>query len=347
MIEKSPADGNNLPPEVAGCVVGQAIGDMMGLPYENLSPRRIAKLARFDRPSLLFGYGCGSDDTEHLGLTADAIQFAGDNVDAFRKRLASSLRRWFLAGPPGIGMATLKSCLKLCLGFPLNHSGVRSAGNGPAMRAAIIGILVPREKIAEFIAASTRLTHTDPRAEIGSLIVAKLASEARQLDPKTGADWIEGTLGEFESKAELEPLIRNMRMAAEALRTGETLADFARRLMGGRGVSGFIAHTVPVAILAYFQFADDYETGIEQVIRCGGDTDTVAAIAGALIGIRVGENGIPERWRTRYLDWPWSYRRLLSRTRPSLFAIPLIFCRNLGFFFVVLVHLFRRLLPPW
>lgn len=80
-------------PEVAGCLVGQAVGDMIGLPYENLSPRRVAKRARFDRPSFSFGYGCGSDDTEHAGPTAEALRFAGGEVTVFRTRLASGLRR--------------------------------------------------------------------------------------------------------------------------------------------------------------------------------------------------------------------------------------------------------------
>jgi ADP-ribosylglycohydrolase len=116
---------------------------MMGLPYENLSPRRIAKSARFDGPRFFFGYGCCADDTEHVGLTAEAIHFANGDAAAFRRRLASGLRQWFLAGPPGIGLATLKSCLKLCVGFPATRSGVRSAGNGPAMRATIVGAMVP------------------------------------------------------------------------------------------------------------------------------------------------------------------------------------------------------------
>lgn len=124
--------------EVAGCLIGHAIGDMMGLPYENLSPRRIAKKARFDRPMFFGGYGCGSDDTEHIGMTAEAIHYAKGDVATFRRRLASSLQRWFLAAPPGIGLATLRACLKLCLGVPVSRSGVPSAGNGPAMRAAIL-----------------------------------------------------------------------------------------------------------------------------------------------------------------------------------------------------------------
>lgn len=89
------------PSAVAGCLVGQAIGDMMGLPYENLSPRRVAKLVSLDRPRIFFGYGCGSDDTEHMGLTAEAIAFAQGDVSKFRYLSRQAYDAGSLPGRPG------------------------------------------------------------------------------------------------------------------------------------------------------------------------------------------------------------------------------------------------------
>ena len=328
----------------SGCIIGQAIGDMMGLPFENLTPQRIAKLARFDRPQFFFGYGCGSDDTEHAGMTLDAVQFANGNVQRFEKRLASSLRRWFLAGPPGIGLATLKACLKLCLGFSPKHSGVRSAGNGPAMRAAILGVSVPADRLKELVDVSTRLTHTDERSVVGSEIIARLAAVAISINVQEASPWITDVLIPFVGRTELEPLLTNMQRVIVELESSTTVLEFAAKLCGRRGVSGFIAHTVPVAVFTFFRHADDYAEGIRQVILCGGDTDTVAAIAGAMIGARVGVEGIPPEWRKRHFDWPWSLPRLVRGQRPSLLAWPLMYLRNMQFFVVVLVHLARRLL---
>jgi ADP-ribosyl-[dinitrogen reductase] hydrolase len=326
----------------SGCLVGQAIGDMMGLPFENLTPQRIAKLAKFDRPQFCFGYGCGSDDTEHAGMTLDAVQFAKGDIQKFEKRLASNLRRWFLAGPPGIGLATLKACLKLCLCFSPKYSGVRSAGNGPAMRAAILGVSVAPDRLKEFVDASTRLTHTDERSVVGSEIIARLASKAKSINVDEATKWITEVLNPFAGRTELEPLLSNMQRVAIELNSTSTVVEFAAKLCGKRGVSGFIAYTVPVAVFAFFHHSDDYAEGIRQVIRCGGDTDTVAAIAGALIGTRVGVEGIPAEWRKRHLDWPWSLSRLVRGQRPSLFAWPLMFLRNMVFFVIVLVHLALR-----
>ena len=328
-----------------GCLVGQAVGDMMGLPYENLSRRRVNRLARFDRPRFFFGYGCGSDDTEHAGLTAEAAAFARGDVAAFRRRLASGLRRWFLAGPPGVGLATLKACARLCLGVSPANSGVHSAGNGPAMRAAVLGVAVPPERLAAFVEASTLLTHTDPRALAGATVVAELAQVADRLVPGDGPAWLRASAA--RGRGDLEPLTRHLLAAADALEAGVTVSGFAAAIGCGRGVSGFVAHTVPVAAYAFFRHPDDYRAAVEAVVRCGGDTDTVAAVAGALVGSRVGVAGVPAAWRAAHRDWPWGLANLVAGRRPPLLAWPAVLLRNVAFFAVVLGHLARRLLPPW
>lgn len=61
--------------------------------------------------------------------------------------------------------------MKLWLGFKPEHSGIFSAGNGPAMRSTIIGVCYSNDsqKLRELVKASTRLTQTDPKAEFGAL----------------------------------------------------------------------------------------------------------------------------------------------------------------------------------
>ena len=152
---------------IVGCVLGTAIGDAIGLPYEGLSRRRAAKLLGApNRHRLFFGRGMVSDDTEHTCFTAQAVIASGGDVDLFRKDLAWRLRWWLLGLPAGIGLATLKSIVRLWLGFNPRNSGVFSAGNGPAMRAAVLGAAIgDRTQLRSFVRASARLTHTDPKAE--------------------------------------------------------------------------------------------------------------------------------------------------------------------------------------
>src|SRR5882724_9081923 len=91
--------------------------------------------------------------------------------------LAWKLRWWLVGVPAGIGLGTLRSILKLWMGFGPKRSGVWSAGNGPAMRSAIIGAYFSSqpEKMSAYVEASTCLTHTDPKALIGALAVARMA----------------------------------------------------------------------------------------------------------------------------------------------------------------------------
>ena len=93
------------------------------------------------------------------------------------------MRVWLLGLPAGIGMATLKSILKLWLFLPQRWQGTFSAGNAPAMRSALIGVFWGGEPelMRLHVRASTRLTHTDPKAEHAALAVAVAALDVGPL----------------------------------------------------------------------------------------------------------------------------------------------------------------------
>jgi hypothetical protein len=119
-------------------------------------------------------------------------------------------------------------------------------------------------------------------------------------------------------------------------------------------------HTVPVVIQAWLRYPEDYKQGILEIIRCGGDTDTSAAILGGIIGAHVGKEGIPEEWMQRISDWPRTVQwiealgerlssMIVSDEKKSPLFLPVwgIPLRNLFMLAVVLFHGFRRLLPPY
>jgi ADP-ribosyl-[dinitrogen reductase] hydrolase len=80
-----------------------------------------------------------SDDTEHSCMVAESLIESGFDPERFEALFAKRLRWWLLGVPAGTGFATLRACLRLLCGIPSYRSGVFSAGNGPAMRAAILG----------------------------------------------------------------------------------------------------------------------------------------------------------------------------------------------------------------
>lgn len=165
---------------ILGSLLGEALGDSIGLWCEGMSPRRQQRFGPY-RQRFFFGKGMCSDDTEHALMTAQALIVSAGQPEQFVRSLAWRLRGWLLGAPAGIGLATLRSVLKLWLGFPPSRSGVWSAGNGPAMRAAILGVAFGREpdRLRELVRRSTHLTHTDPKAEAGALAIAFAALSPR------------------------------------------------------------------------------------------------------------------------------------------------------------------------
>lgn len=327
------------------------MGDSIGLPFEGLSPSRTARLCPGPlRHQFLFGRGMVSDDTEHMYLTGRALLAEPKDPNAFARHLARDLRWWLAAAPAGVGLATAKAILRLWLGFPPSKSGVRSAGNGPAMRSPIIGAFFADDpkRMADFVRASTRITHTDPRAGIGALAVAIAAAAAVRgpIAPSVLLD----QLHEIDGGDDWRSLIARIR---ESLATQATVADFVAGLGLARGVTGFIYHSVPVALFAWLRHLGDFRATIEAVVRCGGDTDTVASIAGALTGAVVGPEGIPSKWVAGIWDYPCSVANL-RRLAAALVGEPVqvpwpwnaLPLRNALFLAAVLGHAFRRLLLP-
>jgi ADP-ribosylglycohydrolase len=343
---------------LTGVLLGTAVGDALGLPYENLSRRRLARFLGAGplRHRVLFGRGLVSDDTEHAAFVGRALLAAPQDADRFARALAWDLRRWFACLPIALGRATLQACVKLWLGFPPHRSGVWSAGNGPAMRAPLLGAFLGHDppRLRAFVRASTRLTHTDLKAERGALLVALAAYLGATAGPEgVTPEAFRQALqdGGFEPDADLA---HTMAVMAEHRERGASVAELAEAL-GLRGrVSGYVYHTAPAAVYAWLRWPGDFRQAVTAVIALGGDTDTTGAITGGLVGATVGAAGVPADWLAGLADRPFSVTwlrqlgaALASGAAPPHLAWPLLLARNLLFVPVVLAHAGRRLLPPY
>jgi ADP-ribosyl-[dinitrogen reductase] hydrolase len=341
-----------------GVLLGTAVGDSLGLPAERMSRQRIrARWAGVWRHRFVFGHGMVSDDTEHTLFVAQALLAYPDDPIAFQRCLAWKLRLWLLGLPAGIGLATLKAILKLWVGVSPSRSGVWSAGNGPAMRSAIIGAYFGADpaKRRAFVSASTRLTHTDPRAMTAALAVAEAAAWAvSQNEP------IEQWLTHLSCLGGDEEWLGICKKLRDALASAKSVEEFADLLGLHKGVTGYAYHSVPVSIYAWLRYRDDFRTALESALSCGGDTDTVGAIIGAIVGAEVGKEGIPPKLIAGIYEWPRSVFLLeqiaarLAQQKDTAHALgpvryfwPGLILRNLLFLIVVLLHGFRRLAPPY
>jgi ADP-ribosyl-[dinitrogen reductase] hydrolase len=337
--------------KVIGSLLGTAVGDAIGLPYEGLSRRRALKLlGKPTRHRLFFGKGMVSDDTEHTCMVAQALVESGGDPEKFERSLAWRMRIWLLGMPAGIGFATLRAIVKLWCGVPPLRSGVFSAGNGPAMRAAILGTVAEGDRLRELVRRSARMTHSDPKAEAGSFAVAFATLLVCKTPDLSGEQYLEALQLELD-----EPeLLGLLRQVVDSVAAGEGTIAFADRMFGAWGVSGYVYQTVPVAIHAWLSYPQDFRGAIEVTVACGGDTDSVAAIVGGIVGAAVGVEGIPAAWRSELIEWPRSLdwmERLGRQLEDGMVgrAIELSFLslllRNVGFLAIVIFHGFRRLLP--
>lgn len=346
---------------IVGCLLGTAAGDSLGLPYEGLRSRRVKKMLGSPvRQRFIWGRGMISDDTEHVCFVAQSLITANGDVVQFQKRLAASLRWWMACVPAGIGKATLLSICKLWLGFGPERSGIFSAGNGPSMRSAILGIVFGDNHtlLKEYVRRSSQITHSDPKAYFGALAIALAANMSSQdfVQPTEFIHVLHNLLKE-ESAQEFLDLIDK---AAQSADKNEPVTLFAQSIGSRKGISGYTYHTVPCVIQTWFRYPKDYPKAIREIIEAGGDTDTTAAILGAVIGAGVGKAGIPKEWLNLIIEWPRSVSWMeklgtclaaklegnesAQVKTPFYFLLPI---RNLVFLILVLMHGFRRLLPPY
>ncbi|MBL8622482.1 MAG: ADP-ribosylglycohydrolase family protein [Myxococcales bacterium] len=348
---------------LAGTLLGTALGDAIGLPREGLSRRRAARMfGPVAGHRLVLGRGMVSDDTEHACMTGQALLRSGAEPDRLGRSLAWRLRGWLLGLPAGVGFATLRAIGRLWLGWSPATSGVRSAGNGPAMRAPIIGACLHADPagLRAATAVATRVTHRDPRADDGALAIALAAAHAARhgaaVDPAA-------LLAEARAACQHDESRRALAEVEAALAREDTPAAFAARLGLARGVTGYVLHTVPVALHAWLRRPAAFREVVADVVALGGDTDSVGAIVGALGGTVVGAAALPDAWLAGLCEWPrgapW-VRRLGAaladaypdgRARGPAAAVPLwwpgLAIRNPLFLAIVLGHGARRLLPPY
>ena len=291
---------------------GVALGDSLGLVYEGLKNGRGLRLYPFPlRQRLIFGRGFVSDDTVQSAIVLVALKRSEGDVERFGRELAKGLRAWFLSAPPGIGLSTIKACLRLCLGVNWRKSGVYSGGNGAAMRVAVLGAVFSNddENRVRFVDVCSRVTHTHPLAVAGAQVVALAAALE-----------VEGRVDEFdELVAKLEP-------------------DWPwDQGWSDSGPSGYVVESVNAAVAIWRKRLSLLES-MEEVVRLGGDTDTIGAIVGGMMGADL-DDVESDLWRI--MGWPGledigervPYFRLLGS---HLVELP-----------IILANGFRRLLPPF
>ena len=203
---------------------------------------------------------------------------------------------WLATGPPDVGNLTRK----VLTGWrdAVSEDPARdyveqrgpevSAGNGSVMYCAPLGVVraFAAERLLIEAPALSALTHWDERCRTACLAVTLAV-----------AGLVRGEAVETAILAAVDAVA-----TARAARSSSTSPprQAARRPIDGPDM-GFTLFTAGVALRVAAE-APSVEAGLREVVAFGGDTDTNAAVAGALLGARFGRTGCPAEWLARLAD---------------------------------------------
>jgi len=193
--------------------------------------------------------------------------------------------RAVLSGSAPTAAAVRASAAQFTSGNP------RAAGNGSLMRTApvALGYLDDRAALVATARAVSELTHPDPDAVDACVIWCELIRSAIL----TGVYDVDGALESIANR--------------DLWRTRFDEAEAQQPVFFNN--NGWVVHAIQAAWSAISHTVEDpsqLRLALENIARSGGDTDTVAAIAGGLLGARWGTAAIPTQWRAAIHGWPSS-----------------------------------------
>jgi poly(ADP-ribose) glycohydrolase ARH3 len=287
----------------AGCLLGLAVGDALGAPYEGLTAADI--FFQFGTPDVVVKNPTGeplfyTDDTEMMVGVAETLAECG-TID--EERLVRAFVENYHA-ERGYGRGARLIIERMGRGKDWRRLAETifpggSYGNGAAMRVAPVGLLFGDDlgAVWEQARLSALPTHTHPVGIEGAQVLA--AAVALVVRSET-----------FDRKALYRKLLD--RATTEEFRWHLSTAAKLRPgdLVSGLGSTLHAHRSVVTAIACFANTPADFESAVGLAIGLGDDTDTVAAMTGALVGAFTGVAAIPPEQLAKLEDGPKGRRHL-------------------------------------
>lgn len=288
-----------------GAVLGAAIGDAMGHPTEFIRSFQAIR-ARFG-PEGVRGYELWrteagrrfapyTDDTQMAECVLRSLLWArerGADLDATMRELAARFVEWARApqgGHRAPGNACLAGCSNLERGVAWHEAGGATAGGcGSVMRAYPFGLVFAHdlERAEAWAVAHSKLTHRDPIALAASAAMAVGVARVMRDEP------VATVLSEMVAAAcRYSPKTAGMMARAiDEAWSGVGPETTLERL------EGWAAHeAIAAAVYLFARHPDDPRAAILEGANTPGDSDSLATLAGALVGARVGVGALPGEW---------------------------------------------------
>lgn len=172
--------------------------------------------------------------------------------------------------------------------------GHGSRGNGAAMRVAPLGAYFADDldRAVREAAASAEVTHAHPEGVAGAIAVAVAAALAASDPSLRGGALLEAVAARTPAGAVGDGILY-----ARDLVDATDPAVAAAALGNGSAISA--ADTVPFCLWIVAAGPAEFASACWSAAGVGGDGDTLCAIVGGVLGVRLGSRGIPETWRSR------------------------------------------------
>ncbi len=327
---------------LSGSLLGLCLGDALGAAVEGHPPEDARRYVNEElkhslRRALPRGRGSSpfgqyTDDSQLAReLLISLTECPGFDPADFASRVASLVRDGRLVGG---GPGTLSTAERLLGGVPWEEAAVPPpyAGNGCAMRVGPIGVLYAADsgRMIETAVRQSRVTHQEPRCAAGAVAIAgatALASRRESIDSAGFldqlAEWTEPiapgfglALKQVGGWLTLPPAA----VSAAAVTAGLEPPSAETRWEGG--ISPFVTASVGAALYAFLRSPDDYWETVCTAISIGGDTDTLAAMAGSISGARLGLDAIPQSLMRALNDQgTWGFDELISLATTCVDAV--------------------------
>ena len=283
-----------------GCLLGSAIGDALGMQTEGMTPTEIMQKFK-----LVSDYGPGrpgsfneklkpgqyTDDTEQTLMIAQTIIESGKFDPVLFSKMLVDHYNMLESNPElnrGWGINSLAACKRLLESIPWTESGVEAPTCGSSMRVSPIGLLFPDDliELEKTARISSLPTHKSNESIGGAVAVAASVSlSIRNANIETIIKTMVNLAGKYDQiLAEKIGSIEKVRYmpqinAFSILKTSILTRD-----------------VVPSALYCFASNVLDFPKTIITAINAGGDTDSIAAIAGAISGAYLGIDAIPKKW---------------------------------------------------
>lgn len=183
-----------------------------------------------------------------------------------------------------------------------------SYGNGSAMRVAPIGLAYfdDLEMASSVAMESSRPTHSHPLACQGAVLQALAVAIATASVEAVPSDFLRSLRSGLTRFSDLMQDTSQFTHALDSIEQGHARRASCREMSSelGTGIEAYEA--VPMALYCFLHYPHSYADVIQQAIFVGGDTDTIASMAGALSGALLGRQAIPQQWIAAIRDERYS-----------------------------------------